>query len=169
MADIGDTVTDPAAAAGPDPDAAGGGAPGGPPQGGGPVLAALSRRQSGPQVSAPGPGDQASSMTMVMNALGMLQQALPGLQAGSPIHRDALRALNSLSKHVGQGSATTGVQQTQLQDLLRNTVRNALLQKIMGQQAQGQQQGGQGGPAGASPIPGAPAQAPMPSTPLPGT
>lgn len=109
-------------------------------------------------------------MTMVMNALALMQQALPGLQPGSPIHRDALRALHSLSKHLGQGgAATAGVQQTQLQDLLRNTVRNALLQKIMGQQAQGQQQGGQGGPAGASPIPGAQAQAPMPSTPLPGT
>lgn len=103
-------------------------------------------------------------MTMVMNALGLLQQALTGLQPGSPIHRDALRALNSLSKHVGQSSATAGVQQTQLQDLLRNTVRNALLQKIMGQQAGGQP----GGPAGAAP-PGAMAQAPMPSTPLPGT
>lgn len=105
-------------------------------------------------------------MTMVMNALGMLQQALPGLQPGSPIHRDALRALNSLSRHVSQGAPTAGVQQTQLQDLLRNTVRNALLQKIMGQQGGGP--GGPGGPAGPSPTPGAMQQAPMPSTPLPG-
>jgi len=101
---------------------------------------------------------------MVTNALGLLQQALPGLLPGSPVHRDALRALNSLSRHVGQGGATAGVQQTQLQDLLRNTMRNALLQKIMGQQSQ-QGQGG-GAPGGAPP--GAMAQAPMPSTPLPG-
>jgi len=100
---------------------------------------------------------------MVTNALALLQQALPGLMPGSPVHRDALRALNSLSKHVAQGGTTSGVQQTQLQDMLRNTVRNALLQKIMGQQASAQQ-GGQpaGMPAGAMP------QAPMPSTPLPG-
>ena len=109
-------------------------------------------------------------MTMVMNALGLLQQAITGLQVGSPLNRDALRALNSLSRHVGQGgAATAGVQQTQLQDLLRNTVRNALLQRIMGQQAGGP--GGQGQDAG-GPAPGAPpgamAQAPMPSTPLPG-
>src|SRR5215475_964559 len=150
---------------GPDPDAAGQGAAGGPPQRRGPILAALSRRQTGPQVSAPGPGDQASSITMVTNALALLQQALPGLMPGSPVHRDALRALNSLSRHVGQGGGTTaGVQQTQLHDLLRNTVRNALLQKIMGQQAGGPQGGGP-----APPMPGgAPAQAPMPSTPLPG-
>jgi hypothetical protein len=120
------------------------------------MLAALARRQTGPQVSAPGPGDQASSMTMVMNALSLLTQALPGLPPGSPVHRDALKALGSLSKHVGQGATTAGVQQTQLGDLLRNTVRNALLQKIMQQQAMGGQQGGRGGPA------------PMPSTPLPG-
>lgn len=162
MADIGDSVTDQSPTPGPDPDAAGGGAPGGPPQGGGPILAALARRQTGPQVTAPGPGDQASSMTMVMNAMGLLQQALPGLMPGSQVHRDTLKALSSLSRHVGQGSTTSGVQQTQLGDLLRNTVRNALLQKIMQQRAQ--QQGQQAG-AG---QPGSPAQAPMPSTPLPG-
>ena len=102
---------------------------------------------------------------MVTNALGLLQQALPGLPPGSPVHRDALRALNSLSRHVGQGATTSGVQQTQLQDLLRNTVRNALLQKIMAQQSQQDKGGGAqapGVPAGAMP------QAPMPSTPLPG-
>src|SRR5215831_1754729 len=165
MADgVGESITeDPAVGAGSPDAAAAGGAAGAPPTGGGPVLAALSRRQTGPQVSAPGPGDQASSITMVTNALALLQQALPGLMPGSPVHRDALRALNSLSKHVAQGGTTSGVQQTQLQDMLRNTVRNALLQKIMGQQASAQQ-GGQpaGMPAGAMP------QAPMPSTPLPG-
>ena len=157
------SVTDPTPP--PGPDEAGGGAPSGPPQAGGPILAALSRRQTGPQVSAPGPGDNASSITMVTNALGLLQQALPGLPPGSPVHRDALRALNSLSRHVGQGATTSGVQQTQLQDLLRNTVRNALLQKIMSQQSQQDQGAGTqapGAPAGAMP------QAPMPSTPLPG-
>jgi hypothetical protein len=103
-------------------------------------------------------------MTMVMNALGLLTQALPGLQPGSPIHKDALKALSSLSRHVGQGAATAGVQQTQLGDLLRNTIRNALLQKIMQQRARSQDPGA---PAGSAP-PGAMAQAPMPSTPLPG-
>jgi hypothetical protein len=104
-------------------------------------------------------------MTMVMNAMGMLQQALPGLAPGSPIHRDTLKALQSLSRHVGQqGATTSGVQQTQLQDMLRNTIRNALLQKIMQQQAAAKA-GQEGGPAGPTPPGGA---APMPSTPLPG-
>jgi hypothetical protein len=98
---------------------------------------------------------------MLQNALGMMQSALAGLQPGTPVHRDVLRALQSLSRHMAQGQPTAGVQQTQLQDMLRNVVRNALLSKIMGQQQQGQQ-GSPGGPAGAMP------QAPMPSTPLPG-
>jgi hypothetical protein len=98
---------------------------------------------------------------MLQNALGMMQSALTGLQPGTPVHRDVLRALQSLSKHMAQGQPTAGVQQTQLQDLLRNVVKNAMLSRIMGQQQQGGQ-GGQEGPAGAMP------QAPMPSTPLPG-
>ncbi|HEY2530269.1 MAG TPA: hypothetical protein VGJ20_20425 [Xanthobacteraceae bacterium] len=146
---------------------------GGPPQGGGPILAAIANRQRGPQPSAPGPGDQANSMTMLMQAIGLMQQALPGLQPGTPIQQDALKAVQRLSKHVPQGAPGAGVQRTQLEDLLRNIVKNALLQRIMGQQRQGQGQGsgapgGAGQPAGPSPLPGAAAQAPMPATPLPG-
>lgn len=162
MADPADVAGGPQSAdspgAGPPGGAPGGGPPGGPP-GGGPVLAALARRQQGPQVSAPGPGDQASAISQIQNALGIMQQALPSLQPGSPVHRDVLRALQSLSRHISQGSPTAGVQQTQLKDMLRNVARNALLSNIMGQQQQG---GGQGGPPGAMP------EAPMPSTPLPG-
>lgn len=131
--------------------------PGNAPAGGGPVLAALARRQQGPQVSAPGAGDQAFALTQIQNALGLMQQALTSLQPGTPVHRDVLRALQSLSRHMAQGAPTAGVQQTQMKDFLRNIARNALLANIMGQQQQGQ-----GGP------PGAMAQAPMPSTPLPG-
>lgn len=150
------------------PPAGGGGpppTPGG--AGGGPVLAAIAGRQRGPQASAPGPGDQASSMTMLMQAIGMMQQALPGLQPGTPIQQDALKAIQRLSRHVPQGAPGAGVQRTHLEDLLRNVVKNALLQRIMGQQQQ-QGGGGPGQPAGPSPLPGAMAQAPMPSTPLPG-
>lgn len=155
------------APSGPGPGA-GGQPPGAPPAGGGPILASLARRMKGPQTSAPGPGDHASSMTMVTNALGMLQQALPGLPPGSPIHKDTLKALTSLSRHVGQTTPTSGVQATQLQDLLRNVVKNALLQRVMGQAKQTPGQSGGDQPSAPSPIPGAAAQAPMPSTPLPG-
>jgi hypothetical protein len=105
-------------------------------------------------------------MTMLQQAVGMIQQALPGLPQGSPMHRDALKAAQSLSKHASQGQPTAGVQQTQLQDLLRNVIRNAILQRIMGQQ-QGQPGGPIGG-AGPTPGPAINAPSPMPSTPLPG-
>jgi hypothetical protein len=123
----------------------------------------LARRQGGPQVSAPGPGDTAHSLTLIQQAVGLIQQALAGLPQGSPMHRDALRAATTLSRHASQGQPTAGVQQTQLQDLLRNVVRNAMTQRIMRQQ-----QGPAGGPpggAGRQPMASPPM---MPSTPLPG-
>jgi hypothetical protein len=135
-------------------------------QGGGPVLAALAGKQRQPQVSAPGPGDQSNSMQMVMQAISMIQQALPGLAPGTPIHRDAIRAISSMSRHIPQGAPTAGVQRTHLQDMLRGLVRNALLQKVMGQMGQGAPGGGGGAPGGGG---GGPPQAPMPSTPLPGS
>src|SRR3974390_1812122 len=137
-----------------------------PPGGGGPILNALARRQQGPQVSAPGPGDQSNALTFVLNAIGMLNQALPSLPPGSPQQKDVLRAIQSLSRHAPQGAPAAGVQQTQLQDLLKNVVKNALLGRIMNQQG-GQQKPG-AGPSPQSPFPGAAATAPMPSTPLPG-
>lgn len=141
------------------PDQSGG--PPAPPQGGGPILAALANRQRGPQVSAPGPGDQSNSMQMIMQAIGMLQQALPGLPPGSPVHKDCLQSISRVSRHLPQGAPTAGVQRTHLQDLMQNVVKNALLQRIMGQQ------GGQGGPPGGGG--GGGGAAPMPSTPLPGS
>jgi len=87
----------------------------------------------------------------VKSALEMIQQALPGLAAGSEIHRDALQAITRLSRHMPQGEPTAGVQQTQLQDMLRMLARNALLQRVMAQQ-----QAGGGGPPQA-PTPPSPA------------
>jgi hypothetical protein len=142
-------------------------APGAPP-GGGPILAALANQQRpGPRVSAPGPGDQANSMTLLMQAVGLIQHALPGLQPGTPMHQDALRAVTRLSRHVpaGAGQPSAGVQRTQLQDLLQNLLKNALLSRIMTQQRPQGGAGPEGGPPGGG-GPGGPA--PMPSTPLPG-
>ena len=156
----GDEGPPPAAPAGPP---GGGAPPGNPMQGGGPVLAALANRQRGPQVSAPGPGDSANSMTMVLQAVSILSQALPGLQAGTPIQQDVLRATQRFSKHVQQGQPTAGVQKTSLMDQIAALAKNAILQMIMSQRGQG----GAGGGGQAGP-PGAMAQAPMPSTPLPG-
>lgn len=143
--------------------------------GGGPILASIANRQRGPQVSAPGPGDMGNSTMLVTQAYGLLKQAVSGLLPGSPIEQDVLKMIQRLGRHLPQGQPTAGVQQTQLLDMLRNVMKNALLQKIMAQMSGGgrrgrmQEQVQTGGPGGGAPqIPGAMAQAPMPSTPMPG-
>lgn len=147
-----------------------GGAPPSPPTGGGPPgdaappapggdLAAFARSKMGAQVSAPGPGNQADSMNMIVQAIQILKQAGLGLQPGSKIHSDVFRTISQLSRHLGGAAGmgpAVGIQKTMIGDQLKRTVQNALLQRIMG--------GGQGGQGG-----GAPPQAPMPSTPLPGS
>ena len=119
----------------------------------------------GPQVSAPGPGNMADSMTLLNQAVQMIQQAALGLPAGSPLHRDALQSATRLSRHLGgTGSlgAGAGVQKTAWQDQLRQTIKNMMLSRMQSMGAGGGQQGGGDGAQG-------PAQAPMPSTPLPGS
>jgi uncharacterized phage infection (PIP) family protein YhgE len=119
------------------------------------MLAALARRQQAPPVSAPGMGNMAQGLMQVKTAVDMLQSALPNLASGSNQHKDVISAISRLSRHLPQGAPTAGVQQTQLQDLLRSTVRNALMQKLMSQR------GGGGSPQDQP-------QPPVPSTPLPG-
>jgi hypothetical protein len=97
-------------------------------------------------------------MMKIKNALAMIESAIPGLR-GSPAYDDALKFLQRMSRHMSAGNPTAGVQQTQMQDVLKQIMQNALLSRIR----QSQAQGGQGGPAGAM------AQAPMPSVPLPGS
>ena len=137
--------------------------PSAPPGGGGPVLAALARSRQGAQVSAPGMGNMAQGLMQLKTAVDMLQTALPNLMAGSQQHKDVLNALSRLTRHLPQGAPTAGVQQTQLMDLLRNTVRNALMQKLMGQRGQPP-----GGPTPGGPPGGCGGEPPATSTPLPG-
>jgi hypothetical protein len=156
---------------GPPPDPTGGamGPPGGAPQpqpqGPGPGLIAAARGRMGPQVSAPGPGNQADSMAKIIQAINMLKLAGLGLQPGDKLHTDVYKTINTLSRHLGgvAGMApAAGVQKTMLGDQLKDTVKNMLLSRILGgQQGPGGAGGGGPGPGGASP--------PMPSTPLPGT
>jgi hypothetical protein len=135
-----------------------------PPAPGGGDLAAFARSKMGAQVSAPGPGNQADSMNMIIQAIQMLKQAGLGLQPGSKLHSDVFRTISQLSKHMGGAAGmgpAVGIQKTMIGDQLKRTIQNALLQKILG----GKGQGGQPGQAGGGGAGGAP----MPSTPLPGS
>jgi hypothetical protein len=145
---------------GTEPGAVGPPAPGmTPPEQGGPILAALQRSSQGPQVSAPGPGNMADSLSKLKIAIDLMQNALQGLPVGSQPYQDTLRALERLSRHLPQtGMAQGGQQQTVLMDLLRRGKQNPMLQALAGLMGAG---GGQGqGGGGSAP--------PMPSTPLPG-
>lgn len=140
------------------PPTPGGGAPSGP---GG--MAAFARSRMGPQISTPGPGNQADSSMLLQQAVQLIQQAALGLEPGSQLHRDALRAATQLSRHLGGAGgmgAAVGVQKTMLGDQMKRTVQNQLLQRLFGQ---GKPPGG--GQPGQPPGGGG---APMPSTPLPG-
>lgn len=151
------------------PDAGGGGPPpggsgGGPPPGGGPILAMLGRQQMSPPVTAPGPGNMAQGMMLLTQAHGLLTQALPNFPAGTAQWKATHRAIGDLGKHMSQGAPGAGVQQTQLGDMLKSVVRNALLQKVM----QSRGGGAPGGPSGGPPGGESGAGAPPPSMPLPG-
>lgn len=127
-----------------------------PPQGEPGNLAAFARSKMGPQISAPGPGNQADSMVLIQQAIQTLKQAGLGLPPGNKLHADIYKSISTLSRHLGGPAAmgpAAGVQKTHLGDQLKQTVQSALLSQIMGQQKPGQ--GGQPPP-------------PMPSTPLPG-
>lgn len=178
MANAFDPSAEPDSAPPPDaggsPDAGGGSPPpGGPPPGGGPILAMLGRQQMSPPVTAPGPGNMAQGMMMLTQAHGLLTQALQNFPAGTPQWKATHRAIGDLGKHMSQDAPGAGVQQTQLGDMLKSVVRNALLQKIMQSRGQG---GGPGSPSGGppsgggAPPGGGPEQggAPPPSMPLPG-
>ena len=100
-------------------------------------------------------------MMLMTQAHGLLSQALQNFPAGSKQWNDIHSSLGKIAKHMAQGAPESGVQQTQLGDMLRNVVRNALLQRIMGQRG-GQGGGGQSAPGGGQPG------IPSPATPLPG-
>jgi len=155
-----DSGTDPSQGGGPPtPDQSGGGGAA-PPPGGGPIINSIQRqRQGAPQTSAPGQGNMADGMNSLKLAAQMIQQALPNIPIGSPLHASAINALRQLTRHIGQ-MGPMGTQQTALQDALRSNMRNQLMTQIM----QRQSPSGPGGPMGTAGQP----QPPMPSTPLPG-
>jgi hypothetical protein len=145
-----------------------GGPPGQPPGDSAPMqggdLAAFARSKMGAQTSAPGPGNQADSMNLIIQAIQTLKQAGLGLQPGSKLHSDVFRTISQLSRHLGGAGGmgpAVGIQKTMIGDQLKRTIQNALLQKILGSKGQGGQPGQAGG--------GGAGGAPMPSTPLPGS
>jgi hypothetical protein len=105
----------------------------------------------------------AQGLMALKQGYSLIEGALPSLDGEAK--KAALRALSVLNRHLPQGAPSAGVQQTQIGDLMRNTMRNSLLQRLMGQ---GQGQGQRGGQGPGSATPGLPTPPPMPITPMPG-
>jgi hypothetical protein len=105
-------------------------------------------------------------MMLLTQAHGLMAQALQMFPGGSPQSKDILDSMKRLGRHMAQEAPGAGAQQTGLMDLLRNVVKNAMLQRIMQSRSQSpgggpQQPGGEPGSA----VPGVP----TPATPLPGS
>jgi hypothetical protein len=112
----------------------------------------------GPQVSAPGLGNQADAHNKIMQAINLLKMAGLGLPPGDKLHGDVYKVISQLSKHMGGAGAmgpAAGIQKTMIGDQMRDTIKQQLLARLIGQRG--------------SQPPGAPPDAPMPSTPLPGS
>ena len=141
------------------PPGMGGGGPPPPQQPPGPGMAAFARQRMGPQVSAPGPGNMADSMNLIIQAIKILEHATQGMTPGDKLHGDVHNAIQKLSKHLGGPAGmgpAAGIQKTMLGDQLKRTIQSQLLSRVQGMM-------GQGGPGG-----GQQQQPPMPATPLPG-
>ena len=94
------------------------------------------------------------AMTMITQAIAMLQQAQMKLPPGTPAHKATNHAVGQLSKHVAQGQPAAGTQMTFLRDLMRGLMRNFNLQQVMAQGGGSPDQGGGGSPAmGGGPQP----------------
>ena len=83
------------------------------------------------------PGSQAQSLSMVREAVRLLQQALPGIPLGSDPHKDVLKAITSLSKSVPPSAEIPGIQTSTLAGLQKSAQDNAVLRQLAGAMGQG--------------------------------
>ncbi len=121
------------------PSFAGGAAQAGmPPMGSAPM--------SGPTAS---PGLQADANTKILEAVRMLEMALPNVPTGTEVYKAVLNAIQALSKQVPASEAVPGVQQSALRDLQQQAGQDAALQAVM------RQTGGDGAGAPPAGMPGA--------------
>lgn len=68
------------------------------------------------------PGNTQAALTKIRNALQMLEQALPEIPMGMPMHTDVLKAVQNLSKHLAEGAESKGLD---IQSLIQATKQSA--------------------------------------------
>jgi len=91
-------------------------------------------------------------MALVEKATRMLEKALPGLGAETEPGQAVMKAIASLSKHVPEGSTSSGIQNTAMQNFLMQQRQGGPLAGVLAALQQGGGAGGAGGqPPGATP------------------
>ena len=75
-------------------------------------------------------GNQVQAMSLVRNALEMLQKALPMIPMGSPAHADLLKAVASISKHMEHDAGNKGVDLQSLLQMARQASQQSPIQAL---------------------------------------
>lgn len=86
------------------------------------------------------PGNTQAALTKVRNALQMLEQALPDVPMGMPMHNDILSAVKNLSKHLAEGAENKGLDIQSLIQATKQTQQGApmaAMQRMFAQQGSG--------------------------------
>lgn len=75
-------------------------------------------------------GNQVQAMSLVRNALEMLQKALPLIPMGSPQHADLLKAVSTISKHMESNEGNKGIDLQSLLQMARQASQQSPVQAL---------------------------------------
>lgn len=93
-----------------------------------PPSAAPAAPNAGPAAVPQGnQGNSAQALSLVRNAVEMMQKALPMIPMGSPLHGDLLKATSTISKHMEQGQGNKGVDVQSLLQMARQASQQSPL------------------------------------------
>lgn len=109
------------AAAAPPVPLGGGGAPGMSPA---PAIGPATQAQ-------PSPGNLSRAMGDLRSAVRMLEQALPQLPMGSPVHEAVMNAAKTLVKHLTPGDGSSGLEVQSLLQAARERAQGAPMAALM--------------------------------------
>lgn len=98
-------------------------------------------------------GQQAAGIARLSIAVKVLEETVPLLGVGSEAGKDALKALNTLSKHVPPGSVSPGIEANSAAQIMQR--QRQMAPQIAALRAAG----GGGPPGGGAPPPGMPTPA----------
>ena len=75
-------------------------------------------------------GNAVHAMSMVRNAVEILQKALPMIPMGSPLHADILNATSKIAKHMEQNQENKGVDMQSMLQMIRQASQQSPMQAL---------------------------------------